>query len=96
MRSIGQQVFNGLLAGCLAVMCIELYFDVRFHYFRIPREIRELIMATDEVLFITGFALLIASLAMSFSKPKLGGWGLIVGVLAILAASSSPANYVRS
>ncbi len=52
--------------------------------------------ATNVVLFISGFTLLIASLAMSISRPKLAAWGVIIAVLAILTGIISPLNVVRA
>jgi hypothetical protein len=94
-RSIGQQIVRGLSAGCGVVILVQLYFWLTFHSRRIV-ENDKLYEATSEVLFIGGFILLIASLAMSVSRPKLAAWGVIIAVLAILAAIISPLNVVRA
>jgi hypothetical protein len=94
-RSIGQQIVCGLSAGCGVVVLVQLYFWLTFHSRR-PVEIDKLYGATVEVLFISGFTLLVASLAISGSRPKLAAWGVIIAVLTIMAAIISPLNVVRA
>jgi hypothetical protein len=94
-RSIGQQIVCGLSVGCGGVILVQLYFWLAFHSRR-PVEIDRLYEATSEVLLVSGIMLFIASLAMSGSRSKLVAWGLIIAVLAILAAIISPLNVVRA
>jgi hypothetical protein len=95
MKRIGEQIVRGLSFGCGGAILIQLYFWLTFHSRR-PVEIDKLYEATVEVLFISGFTLLVASLAISGSRPKLAAWGVIIAVLAILAAIISPLNVVRA
>ena len=94
-RSFGQQILCGLSAGCLVVILVQLYFWLTFHS-RHPREMDKLYEATSEVLIFSGITLFLASLAMSGSRSKLVAWGLLIAVLAILAAIISPLNVVRA
>jgi hypothetical protein len=59
-------------------------------------EIDKLYEATSEVLLVNGITLFFASLAMSGSRSKAVAWGLIIAVLAIVAAIISPLNVVRA
>ena len=93
--SIGQQVVRGLCAGCGVLVLIQLYFLLTFHY-RHPVEMDKLYGATNEVLFISGFALLIASLAICISRPMLAAFGVLVALVTILAAFFTPLNAVRA
>ena len=94
-RSIGQQIVCGLSAGCGVIILVQLYFWLTFHSRR-PVEIDRLYEATSESLLISGILLFIASLAISGSRSKLVALGLIIAVLAILAAIISPINVVRA
>ena len=95
MKRIGEQIVRGLSAGCIVVLFIQLYFWLTFHSRR-PVEIDKLYEATFDTLFISGFMLLVASLAMSVSSPKLSARGVIIALLAILAGFISPLNVVRA
>jgi len=94
-RSIGQQIVCGLSAGCGGLILVQLYFWLTFHSRR-PVEIDRLYEATSEALIVCGITLFIASLAISGSRTKLGTWGLIIAVVAILAALISPLNVVKA
>ena len=93
--SIGEQVVRGLSVGCSLLVFIQVYFWLTFHSRR-PVEIDKLYAATNEALFISGLTLLIASLAMLGSRPKLAGWGMMIALVAILAGWFSPLIVVRA
>jgi hypothetical protein len=95
MKHIGEQIVRGLSAGCIVVILVQLYFWLTFRS-RHPIEIDKLYAATVETLFICGLTLLVASLAMSGSSPKLAARGVIIAVLTILAAIFTPLNVVRA
>ena len=95
MKRIGEQIVRGLSAGCIVIIFVQLYFWLTFRS-RHPVELDKLYGATVETLFISGFILLVASLAMSGSSPRLSAWGVIIAVLAILAGVISPLNVVRA
>jgi hypothetical protein len=93
--SLGAQIVRGFSAGCSFVVLVQLYYWLAFH----PRRTAEndkLYEATNEVLFVSGFILLIASLALSGSRPKLAACGIIIALITILAGFFSPLRYVRA
>ena len=95
-RSIGQQIFYGLFAACSVELLIQLYFWLTFRS-RHPIEIDRLYGAAGLVLLGSGVLLFFVSLAMARSKSKMVVWGLIIALLAILAATIfSPLNVVKA
>jgi hypothetical protein len=95
-HSIGQQIFYGLFASCSVELLIQLYFWLTFRS-RHPMEIDRLYEAAGLVLLGSGVLLFFVSLAMTRSKSKMVVWGLIIALLAILAATIfSPLNVVRA
>jgi hypothetical protein len=94
-HGIGHQIVRGLSVGCGVVILIQFYFWLTFHSRR-PIEIDKLYEATNGTLFISGFTLLIASLTMSVSSPRLAAWGVLIAVLTVLAGCFSPLNVVRA
>ena len=94
-RSLGLQIVVGLSAACFILIVIEGSFFVSFYYRMPSLLILKFWDATRGVLGVSGAAVLISSLVMSFYRPRLAVWVLVIGALAVLAAIAPP-EFVRA
>jgi hypothetical protein len=93
-HGLGRQIIRGLSAGCFVLMLVEFLFYLGFHFGISTLASVKTWEAARAALGVSGVLLLITSLIVSFTKPKLAVWGLIVGVSAVLAAIL-PADFIQ-
>jgi hypothetical protein len=97
-RSLGQQIICGLSVGCIALIIMELLQDMGYRHIAIHisySAAQELWEGTGMALFLSSLVLLLASGVMSFYKPKVAFWGMIISLIGMFVAYFTP-NFIRA
>jgi len=95
-RSLGQQIIRGLTAGCIILIFTDIVLDMGFlHNLIRSLAAAKLWDATVTALLFSAMVLLLASGVMSFFKPKLAFWGMIISLLAIFVAVSFAPDFIE-
>jgi hypothetical protein len=94
-KSIAERIILGLSVGCTMLLLTEFLLRMDFKFSLSSLAAAKLWDATAETLFISWMVLLIASGVVSFYRPRVAFWGMIVGVVALLVGVSTPSFIYR-
>ena len=96
-RSLGQQIICGLSVGCIALIIMELIQDMGYLYMHIrisSLAAKKFWEGTGMALLLSSSVLLLASGVMSFYKPKVAFWGMIISLIGMFVAYFTP-HFIR-